>query len=77
MDGMQKPDLDADARNRRVQDLCRELGQLLVLSQEQRRYIDHLLTQLEAVTRAAKSRLRLLTKTAGASGPAGGTKSGK
>lgn len=65
MGAMQKPDPETIARNRRVQGLCRELSQLLIRAQSQRRTIDQLLNQLEDVTRAARSRLRL-TKAAGA-----------
>jgi hypothetical protein len=66
MGAMQKPDLETIARNRRVQDLCRELAQLLTLSLEQRRVIDQLLSQLEDVTRTAKSCVGALAKSAGA-----------
>jgi hypothetical protein len=69
---MQKPDLETIARNRRVQDLCRELAQLLTLSLEQRRTIDRLLSQLEEVTRSAKTCLRPLAKAAGAGASARG-----
>jgi hypothetical protein len=72
MGAMQKPDLEAIARNRRVQDLCRDLAQLLTLSLEQRRAIDQLLSQLEEVTRTATSCLRPLAKTAGAGASASG-----
>jgi hypothetical protein len=68
MGAMQKPDPETIARNRRVQGLCRELSQLLILSQTQRRTIDRLLNELEDVTRAAKSRLRL-TRAAAAGAP--------
>jgi hypothetical protein len=76
MAAMQKLDLEAIARNRRVQDLCRELAQLLTLSLEQRRTIDRLLSQLEEVTRSAKTCLRPLAQVAGAGASArerGGT----
>jgi hypothetical protein len=64
---MQKPDLETLVRSRRVQDLCRELRQLVRLSLEQRRTIDQLLAQLEAVTRRARTGNRPLVRAAGAS----------
>ena len=51
---MQNEDSDVTARNHRVQELCRELSQLVELSREQRRTIDGLLTRLEAVMRRAR-----------------------
>jgi hypothetical protein len=51
---MQNQDSDVAARNPRVQDLCREVGQLVALSREQRRTIDGLLTRLETVLRRAR-----------------------
>ena len=51
---MQDHDSDANARSQRVQGLCRELGQLVELSREQRRAIDMLLSQLENVLRSAR-----------------------
>ena len=47
-------------------DVSRELGQLVALSREQRRAIDALLSQLEAVMRSA--RLHRLARGAGRSG---------
>jgi hypothetical protein len=63
-------DPEAVARNQRVQGLCRELGQLVELSREQRRVIDVLLGELEAVLRRARMRrlARGAARTAGSSG---------
>ena len=63
---MQNQDPDVSARSQRVQGLRRELGQLVALSREQRRAIDALLSQLEAVMRSA--RLHRLARGAGRSG---------
>jgi hypothetical protein len=51
---MQNQDPDVIVRNPRVQELCRELGQLVAVSREQRRTIDTLLTRLDAVLRCAR-----------------------
>jgi hypothetical protein len=51
---MQNQDPDAIARSHRVRTLCRELGQLVELSREQRRTIDELLARLEGVMRSAR-----------------------
>ena len=42
----------------RVQELCRQLLQLVSLSQQQRRAIDRLVAELNAVGRRAERRLR-------------------
>jgi hypothetical protein len=51
---MQNKDPDAIERSQRVRVLCRELGQLVELSREQRRTIDELLERLEGVMRSAR-----------------------
>jgi hypothetical protein len=51
---MQNQDSDVTARNPQVQELCREVGQLVALSREQRRTIDGLLTRLETVLQRAR-----------------------
>jgi hypothetical protein len=51
---MQNHDPDVKGRSQRVQGLCRELGELVRLSREQRRTIDMLLSQLEGVLRSAR-----------------------
>jgi hypothetical protein len=51
---MQNQDPDAIARSQRVRALCREVGQLVELSREQRRTIDELLQRLEGVMRRAR-----------------------
>jgi hypothetical protein len=51
---MQKENPDAIARHHSVQRLCREVGDLVALSLEQRRTIDELLGRLEAVMRRAR-----------------------
>lgn len=55
---MQTADPEDEARMRRVQELCAQLTSLMALSQEQRRKIDSLLKQLEAITREANNRAR-------------------
>ena len=57
---MQDKDLETLARNRRVQDLCRQLIELTRRSLEQRRTIDGLLAELKAVTRRVTERLSLI-----------------
>jgi hypothetical protein len=51
---MHTQDPDANGRNQRVEALCRELSHLVELSRGQRRTIDALLTELEAVLRSAR-----------------------
>ena len=65
---MQKPDRERHARYQRVQQLCREMAQLVTLSLEQRRIIDALLSQLEAVTRGSIAGARHLSRTSAAGG---------
>jgi hypothetical protein len=67
---MQTREPDATQRSERAQSLCREVGDLVELSREQRRGIDALLTQLERVMRTAR-RYRL---TRGAAGPMGSSR---
>jgi hypothetical protein len=60
---MQNDDLEAAARRERVQQLCRELTQLVSLSFEQRRTLDRLLIELECL--AEQARLRPLARSVG------------
>jgi hypothetical protein len=52
-DAMQNQDHAVNARSQGVHGLCREVGELVKLSREQRRTIDKLLSQLENVLRSA------------------------
>jgi hypothetical protein len=54
---MQTTDPEDEARMRRVQQLCAQLTRLVTLSQKQRRNIDGLLIQLEAIARQANDRM--------------------
>ena len=53
---MKNQDRTANARSEGVHGLCREVGELVQLSREQRRTIDKLLSQLENVLRSARLR---------------------
>ena len=53
---MQMADSDVEARACRVQELCAQLSRLVTLSQDQRRKIDNLLMQLEAIARETNDR---------------------
>ena len=55
---MQKDDPEAVARRKRVQELCRELTQLVTLSAEQRRTLQRLLAELESLKREAQPLVR-------------------
>jgi hypothetical protein len=54
---MQVNDQEARAASRRVQELCRQLAHLVLLSREQRRTIDRLIAELNTVARLAERRL--------------------
>jgi hypothetical protein len=62
---MQNDDSEATGRRERVQELCRELTHLVSLSFEQRRTLDRLLNELEAL--AEQARQRPLIRAAGRS----------
>jgi hypothetical protein len=53
---MQSVDPEVHARKERVQEIFHQLAQLVNVSLEQRRTIDRLLSELEAVTSQAASR---------------------
>ena len=59
---MQKDDAEAVARRKRVQDLCRELSQLVTLSAEQRRTLQRLLAELESLKEEAEPLVRRVGK---------------
>jgi hypothetical protein len=51
---MQNHDPGANVRSEGTHGLCREVGELVTLSRQQRRTIDRLLSQLENVLRSAR-----------------------
>jgi hypothetical protein len=53
---MQKHDSEAIARQRRVQELCTQLSQLIAQSYKQRLVLDRLLAELASVAREADAR---------------------
>jgi uncharacterized protein YigA (DUF484 family) len=53
---MHNDDSEAARRRERVQELCRDLTQLVSLSHEQRRILDRLLAELEALAEQARQR---------------------
>ena len=66
MTAIQEPDAETAARTRRVDELCRELAELFMVSLEKRRAMDRLLAQLELVTRRARAQMGQLAESGGA-----------